>query len=283
MSNNFSLRIGEKNSISVDKVLSVTALFGLVATASWGNAVLAQVLPVALPPQPLSWFGDPGKPNLSGVWARTDIASDPKGASANVKGVATGKEGWTPWPPPLRGDFASLWKKRVAEDAIGTRSDDPVTECLPAGMPRFITGMNGPLLLVQTPGRVSMTREYGPPRRIWLDGRKLPSRDDLEQFFSGNSVGHYEGETLVVDTVGVKDEPIDGTGVPHSDKVVIQERYHRVNEQTLSVEVTIKDELALRKPMRTVVTYKAVTDPLWELQDLTCVPKNGYHPELFVK
>jgi hypothetical protein len=143
--------------------------------------------------------------------------------------------------------------------------------------------MRGPLLIVQTPGRVAMTREFGPPRRIWLDGRSLPAADNVEQFFSGNSIGRYEGATLLVETIGVKDQPIDGTGVPHSDKVVIQERFQRVAEDTLSVEVLVRDELALSKPMRTLVTYKAVTDPRWELQDLTCVPEVGYHPELFVQ
>lgn len=252
----------------------VLATIGLVVTLACGGIALAQTAPTALPPQPLSWFGDPGSPDLSGTWVRADSSIDPKGA--------VNREGWTPWAPPLRGKFADVWKKRVADDKTGTRTDDPVKDCLPAGMPRYITGMLGPLLIVQTPGRVTMTREYGPPRRVWLD-RSLPAPEDVEQFYSGNSVGHYEGATLVVDTIGVKDEPIDATGVPHSDQVVIQERYHRVDATTMSVKVVVKDKLALTRPISTTVTYKAVTDPHWELQELTCVPKTGYHPELFVK
>ena len=267
----------------VGNLRAVLAAIGLFATMSWGAPVQAQTPPAVLPPQQLSWYGDPGAPDLSGVWARADLADDPRGAGASNPGKPVSKEGWTPWPPPLRGEFASIWSKRVADEKAGTRTDDPVTACLPAGMPRFITGMNGPLLIVQTPGRVSMTREYGPLRRIWLDGRSLPSPDDLEQFFSGNSVGRYEGATLIVDTIGVKDQPIDATGVPHSNNVIIQERYRRVDAQTLVVEVQVRDRLALSKPMRTSVTYKAITDPRWELRDLTCVPKTGYHPELFVK
>ena len=76
--------------------------------------------------------------------------------------------------------------------------------------------------------------------------------------------------------------PIDATGVPHSDDVVIQERYRRVDNTTLRVDVTVTDKQALARPMRTTVTYKAVIDPSWELQDLTCTPTTGYHPELFV-
>ena len=257
----------------------LASLAAIVAAIAAGHAASAQVPAAATPPQPLSWYGDTGAPNLSGAWTRAESAK----ASNGVKEGGASKEGWMPWAPPLRGGFAALWQKRVAADKAGTRTDDPVRDCLPAGMPRFITGMNGPLLIVQTPGRVVMTREYGPPRRVWLDGRKLPSQDDLEQFFSGNSVGHYEGATLVIDTIGVKDEPIDSTGIPHSDKVKIQERYQRVDDHTLHVDVTVSDELALGKPIHTSVIYSSVSDPNWELQELTCTPKTGYHPELFVK
>ncbi len=263
---------GSRRRSPVDSLQAGLAAIGLAVTVS---AASAQTLPAPLPPQPLSWYGDPGAPNVSGVWARAELASDPK--------LTASPEGWTPWPPPLRGQFADLWKQRVAATKAGTRTDDPVTNCLPAGMPRYITGMNGPLLIVQTPGRVVMTREYAPPRRIWLDGRALPSPDNLEQFYSGNSIGHYEGTTLVVETIGVKDEPIDSTGVPHSDTVDIKERYQRVDAQTLSVDVLVTDKLALSKPLRTTVTYKLSTDPRWELQDLTCTPKVAYHPELYVK
>jgi hypothetical protein len=226
----------------------------------------------------LSWFGDPGSPDISGVWLLEVPATSPADASAGSRSP----EGWTPWPPPLRGAFATTWKSRIAAAKSGQRSDDPVKACLPAGMPRFITGMRGPLLIVQTPGRVAMTREFGPPRRIWLDGRSLPEADNLEQFFSGNSVGRYEGDALVVDTIGVKDLPIDSTGVPHSNKLVIRERYRRVSRDVLSVEVVVSDELALRRPMRTSLTFKAHADPLWELQDLVCVPDKSWHPELYV-
>lgn len=258
--------------------ISRIAASGLVVWLCTGNTATAQLPPAALPPQPLSWFGDPGSPNISGVWARAEGAAN----GATGDGNAASPEGWIPWPPPLRGEFAALWKKRVADAKAGKRADDPVVACLPAGIPRFITGMKGPLLIVQTPGRVSMTRDYGPPRRIWLDARQMPTAESLEQFFAGNSRGRYERDSLFIETIGLKDQPIDATGIPHSDKAVVEERYRRLDSSTLSVEVVVRDELALRKPLHTVVTYKAVTDPRWELRDLTCVPKDGYHPELFV-
>ena len=264
--------------MEVDLSVTRSAIVGglmvgaILICAGWSDAALAERPAAATPPQTLSWFGDPGSPDVSGVWARAD------GNAADAS-----REGWTPWPPPLIGEFAKTWQNRVAQDAAGTRTDDPVVACLPAGMPRYITGMNGPLLIVQTPRRVSMSRDYGPPRRVWLDGRSLPAPEEVEQFFAGNSVGRYEGGVLVVDTIGVKNQPIDSTGVPHSDEVKIEERYQRIDAATLRVQVTVTDALALSKPMRTVVSYRAITDPLWELQDRQCVPKTGYFPELFVK
>lgn len=225
----------------------------------------------------VSWFGDPSAPNLSGVWARADAQI------LNNDTPSSSKEGWRPWPPPLKEPYARIWKKRVSETASGTRTDDPVTACLPPGMPRFMSGTKGPLLIVQTPGRVTVHRDGWSARRIWLDGRSQPPAKDLEDFYNGNSIGRYEGATLVIETIGVKDQPIDSTGVPHSDQLKIVERLTRIDDQTLRVNLELYDAAAYKKPMKASIIYKALNDPLWEPQDFICSPKTDYHPELFVK
>ena len=101
-----------------------------------------------------------------------------------------------------------------------------------------MSGSTSPLLIVQTPGRVTLYRDGAPVRRIWLDGAKNPAKADLEDFSNGNAVGHYEGDTLVTEVVGIKPQPIDSTGVPHSDKLKIMERFHRLDDDTLSVEIS---------------------------------------------
>ena len=216
-------------------------------------------------------MGDPSAPNLSGVWARVDAPAPSKS-----------KEGWSPWPPPLKPPFAAIWKKRVADAAAGKRTDDPIQGCLPPGMPRYMSGVIGPLLIMQTPGRVTLYRDGDPVRRIWVDGRELPQPKDLENFSNGNAVGHYEGSDLVTEVVGVKDEPIDSTGTPHSDALKIVERYHRVDAKTLKVELTLTDPKALSKPMTTTVTYAAFDNPLWEPKEFICTPKTNYHPDVYV-
>ena len=230
--------------------------------------------PVPAFPEKLNWHGDPKAPDLGGVWVRAD--------EPGADGIARSKEGWTPWPPPLKGDFAATWKKRVADAAAGQRTDDPVQGCMPGGMPRVMAGMTGPMLLVQTPGRVVIYRDGIPVRRIWLDGHPLPDAKDLESFSNGNARGRYVGSDLVTEVIGIKDQPIDSSGVPHSDSLRIAERFHRVDATTLKVDITLTDPVAYAKPMHTTVTYTASKDPLWEPKEFICTPKTAYHPEAYV-
>ena len=234
-----------------------------------GRQALAQP-PAPRPPERLSWYGDPSAPDISGVWVRR-----PSTGSAS-------KEGWTPWPPPLKPPFEAKWKARVADSAVGKRTDDPIQACLPPGMPRFITGAKGALLILQTPGRVMMYRDGDPVRRIWLDGHPLPASKDLESFSNGNASGRYEGEDLVTEVIGVKDEPIDGTGVPHSDDLKITERYHRLDADTLRVEITLTDPTAYTQPMTDTVIFKALKDPSWEPKEFICTPKTNYDPDAYI-
>lgn len=249
--------------------LTVCSALSVVALGGRGPGALAQP-PAPKPPERLSWNGDPKAPDISGVWVRTDSAG------------SASKEGWEPWPPPLKEPFATQWRKRLADAKAGQRTDDPIQACLPPGMPRFMTGTRGPLLILQTPGRVMMYRDGDPVRRIWLDGHPLPAAKDIESFSNGNAEGRYEGSDLVTHIVGVKDQPIDSTGVPHSDDLSISERFHRLDAKTLRVEVTLTDPTAYTRPMVSTVVYKAYDDPLWEPKEVICTPKTDYRPDVYV-
>jgi len=235
---------------------------------------IAMAQPVApTPPEPLSWNGDPAAPDFSGVWVRADDQG---------KAVSASPEGWRPWPPQLKGPFAATWKTRVADAAAGKRADDPIVGCLPPGMPRFITGDKSPLLIIQNRGRVTEYRDGEGPRRIWLDGRSFPAQGDVEVFPKGTSIGRYDGQDMVIDTIGVRDQPIDSTGVPHSDQLKITERYHRSDAKTLKVQVTLNDPAAYGRPMTTTVIYTLLNDPQWEPHEVICKPKTDFHGEHFV-
>lgn len=249
-------------------VLGALLLAGPAVAQSTGDAP-----PQVLPPEKLDWHGDASAPDLSGVWVRVPTTT------------AAGKspEGYLPWPPPLKEPYAATWHKRVADSAAGTRTDDPVMGCQPAGMPRFIAGMTGPMLIIQTPGRVLFYRDGLPVRRVWLDGRPLPSAKDIEAFSNGNAMGHYVGGDLVTEIAGIRDQPVDATGIPHSDGLRITERLHRVDANTLKVEVTLTDPLAYKAPLRTTVLYRKSDDPRWEPHEFLCKPKTDYHPEIMVR
>ena len=229
----------------------------------------------ATAPERLSWQGDPSAPKLSGVWVRADTPVKATMAPGSV-------EGWLPWPPPLKAPFEAVWKKRVAEAAEGKRTDDPVRACMPPGMPRFMSGTHGPLLIIQTPGRITLYRDGDPVRRIWLDASVLPKPADLENFSNGNAIGRYEGADLVSEIVGIRDQPIDSTGVPHSDALKIVERFHRVDAKTLKVVITLTDATAYTEPMTTTVIYKALNAPLWTPKEFICTPVTNYHPDVYV-
>lgn len=245
---------------------------GLLTLGSAPQTATAQAAPAVTPPQKLDWHGDAAAPNFSGVWVRS-----------GTEGKSSSKEGWLPWAPPLKAPYAEIWRKRVSDAAAGARTDDPVRGCLPAGMPRFVTGMTPPMLILQTPGRVMMYRDGMPVRRIWLDGRPQPRPEDLESFSNGNSIGRFVGNDLVTDVAGIKDQPIDSSGIPHSDALKIVERYTRVDAQTLKVTVTLTDKVAFTRPMTSTVIYKLHSDPLWEPREFLCTPQTGYAPEQFVQ
>ncbi len=247
-------------------VLAVSTALAMPAVAGSAQA------PAPSSPEKLSWYGDPRAPDLSGVWMRVDTPA----------AAGESKEGWGPWPPPLKGRYAEVWRKRVADAAAGTRTDDPITACLPPGMPRYMTGTRNGLLIVQTPGRVVMYRDGAPVRRIWLDGHPFPDAKDLESFSNGNARGRYDGQDLVTEVIGIKDQPIDATGVPHSDDLKIGERLHRVDARTLRVTVTLTDPTAYTRPMVSTVTYRLSDDPRWEPREFICTPKTDYHPDTYV-
>jgi hypothetical protein len=259
--------------LSFHRALPALPLAALVANFLLAGPSLAQEPPSPLPAEQLNWHGDPAAPNMSGVWVRAEDQGYRPGVS---------KEGWAPWPAPLKGAFLASWRKRVADAAAGKPWGDPVVGCVAPGMPRFIAAATTPLLIMQSYQRVTMYRDGDTVRRIWLDGRTYPAPADLEPFPKGTSIGSYEGQDLVVEGRGFKDMPLDSTGLPHSDQMRIVERYHRADAQTLTVQITVTDPEALSRPITSSVTYKALNDPLWEPKEFICKPKTDYHPERYI-
>ena len=121
-------------------------------------------------------------------------------------------------------------------------------------------------------GKVTIVIEaYSQWRQIFTDGRKHPEDPDLT--FNGHSIGHWEGDTLVVDTVGfTTDTALAGFGVKHSDKMHIVERMHLVDGDKLQIETTITDTEALTKPLTSTRVYGRHRD--WTLAEYQCQQNN---------
>jgi hypothetical protein len=160
----------------------------------------------------------------------------------------------------LKPEYDQRYKARLAALAKGEAEGEPLatasTLCLPSGMPGTMLGF-APLDIVATKKTVYVFADgWDPPRRIFMDGRSIPSLVDLEPSFAGYSVGRWEGNTLVVDTAGVKTRTtIDN--VPHSDALRINERIRLLDDDTLEILFTMTDPNVFMAPWIVTRQYKA--------------------------
>ena len=159
--------------------------------------------------------------------------------------------------------------KRLMESRLS--KDDPEANCLPTGVPRIAPY---PWRIVQTPTHIFFLFEGNIHsfRQIFMDGRTHPA--DLDPTWYGHSIGHWEGQTLVVDTVGFNDKFwFDFAGHPHSEKLHVVERYRRTQPDTLVNEITIDDPGAYSRPF--TITFTATRAPKGtELMEYICNENN---------
>ena len=161
--------------------------------------------------------------------------------------------------------------------ALGRANDDNMdpylTSCAPYGIPRLMNHV-GPFEILQGKDRVLILFETNNAiRQIWMDGRGHPA--DLDPSWLGHAIGHWEGATLVVDTVGLTDKSwLDTAGHPHSDALHVVERIRRVDHDTLENTLTFDDPKTYTRPWSSTIVYKLRTGPDWALkEDIACEDK----------
>jgi hypothetical protein len=176
-----------------------------------------------------------GSGSLAGVWANSDYdrgrVFDPR---RQVLRTADGKM------PPLQPWAAELLEKRLKDAEEGKIFPTTLSQCLPSGVPAMMFYPGLPIQILETPGQVTMLNEqFTNWRLIYLDAQHDP---DPDPSFFGDSIGHWEGDTLVVDTLGLTTRTaLDQPGMPHSDALHVVERYRRTGAKTLELLVTIDD------------------------------------------
>ena len=175
-----------------------------------------------------------------------------------------------PGAPPVLTD-AYVAKVKATQEAQAKGADaNRTNNCLAPGMP-LIMSQPYNVEFTFSPGRVTMVQEaYMQVRRIFTDGRVHP--DGLENSFNGHSIGHWEGETLVVDSVGFKPTTMLNYSTGHSDQMHIVERLHLTAPDTLVDEMTIDDPQTLAKPWSTTLTYMRHRE--WDQLEFICEENN---------
>jgi hypothetical protein len=151
--------------------------------------------------------------------------------------------------------------------------NDPILKCNPTGIPRLLF-FPQPFEIFQTPERVFMFFERDHAwRQIWTDGRGHPK--DLDPTWMGDSVGKWEGDTFVVDTIGFNEKSwVDFYGDPHSEDMHLIERYKRVDRNTMSLQLVIEDPKAYTATwVGDMKSYKLLTGKKAYMEELFCIPE----------
>ncbi len=178
--------------------------------------------------------------------------------------------------PPLtawgQAKFDAAKPQRGPRGVAVAATDDLVYQCYPPGVPRIYLHPF-PFEIVQTPSRVLMVFEYDHLiRQVFTDGRE--HRTDLPPSWMGDSIGHWDGRTLVVDTTGFNDRTwIDRIAVPHSEDMRLIERMHLNANGYLQIDMRVEDPKALAQPWEFTRYFKK-TD--WTIDELVCKDNSNF-------
>jgi hypothetical protein len=202
--------------------------------------------------------------DLSGVWMQYRDGDVP--GTPGMNGV---NEHFRPPLTPLGQEKFNSAQALQGSKAIAGKEDNSALRCEPSGPPQVLILPN-PWEIVQIPGRVLMFfEEQHIWRTIWADGRPLPK--DPDPSYLGYSVGHWEGDTFVVETIGFNDkEWVDLYGNPRTSTTHLTERYRRLNHDTLEQQIIIDDPKVYTKPWVSPPKLHKL-EPGWEIAEWFCV------------
>ena len=245
-------------------LLGFVAASLVLSPAAIGQAVTRKA------PTAADWASLAKLPDFTGVWevglgggggGRSDAAA--KGGRAGAAGGG-GRAGRGGGGPSLTPAYAA--KVRPANPA----EDAQAANCLPPGLPA-IMNQPYPMEILLTPGKVTIVIEaYTQVRHIYTDGRPLP--EDPDPLFYGTSVGHWEDDTLVVETVGLAQVP-RGLAFPYSEKLKVVERFRLTGPDTMSIETTLIDPEAFTAPY-SMGTRNLARHRTWTIAEYICEENN---------
>ncbi|MGH9786169.1 MAG: hypothetical protein ACRD88_18515 [Terriglobia bacterium] len=222
-----------------------------------------------------------GKPDLYGVWT---VRGDNR--IFGVRQGGTGREqAVTPAEEAMKPEVREKYRAQLQAGKLRTierdNFDPAIRACAPFGTSRIIQ-QGRPFEVFQIPGRVIFRYEQEHwVRNIWMDGREHPK--DLIPTWMGHSTGRWDGDTLVVDTIGFNDLTwLDSPGHPHSESLRLEQRYTRVNQDTMEIQLTVHDpEIYTRPLVSNQLTYRLI--PNGEITEwVNCEDRLNMHLEMDV-
>jgi hypothetical protein len=262
------------------KVAAIASAALIILAGLWAPALsepAAGAAAAVTPKSPSPARLPDGKPNWTGFWVPPgglmDVYRGPSGLDGAPIGANSGlvKD---PTLPAMKSPYKEQYEESLKELAKGRPVPDKVALCYPPGMPGMM-GMIYGMEILQTPNIIAITSEWqAASRRIWMDLKKHPPAEELDDTYTGHSIGHWEGDVLVVDTVGLRADVPFQHQVPylHSNKTRIAERFHQIAPDTLVDEVTVTDPEVFVKPWVKTFTYKY--KPNLRLEEYVCLDNN---------
>jgi hypothetical protein len=217
----------------------------------------------------------PAHPDFSGVYFPFNPNATPapsRGAGTPPRPVAVidGRAGRPDTAPKLAPEYLAKWEAMRKSRMAGSSETDPNANCLSAGMPGMMSMAYG-MEINHTKDKITIYGELNDVyRRIYLDGRKPQQRTLDDPTFAGYSVGHWDGDTLVVDTVAIREDTLLDLFSPHSDRLTVQERIRFTAPGVLEDRLTATDPKALVEPFTQVRTYRKASPPNDELREFSC-------------
>jgi len=205
-------------------------------------------------------------PDWTGIWMGNGNLFDQAGGNANRVDARD--------HPPYKPEWEAAYKEFLDTVVSQGKFSDPLTSGYPGGMMRMMSPARG-LQFVLRPEQVWIIYERPDVRYIYTDGRPFPPNDELWPTFEGYSIGHWEGDTLVIETKSIRGGiPIDRTGAGLSDAASVTERIRKVDARTLQSDITIVDPIAFTRPWNVTRRYTKRPEQYPRMENVSSLENN---------
>jgi hypothetical protein len=210
-------------------------------------------------------------PDWTGIWMGVGTTLfEQKAGAASLNANNPNARDFPPYKPDWERAYQTFLDTVVKQEKFS----DPLSLGYPGGMMRMMSPARG-LQFVLRPEQVWIIYERPDVRYIYTDGRPFPPRDELWPTFEGYSIGHWEGDTLVVQTVSIRGGiPIDRTGAALSDEARVTERIRKTDAKTLQSDITIEDPIAFTQPWKVTRRYVRRAEQYPRMENVSSLENN---------